>query len=630
MPSNFVKVLDTQTADVEVNQLQYDTSLNDLGDTLLSASEAIAEKRKDDADTASLGNFYSDIAEANLNIETNRDMSELQRIELIKELRDKQYDNDPNNDAAAINKFNRELESLNLREAQQGVVLDSNKRALVRRWMNIRPDLTPAFQKALGIDKAVSDMRSQSATAASSMLTEHMKLQQQSLAERTTVGMLQYEKNVARRSQLLQDQNTIRAEQGKMQQRDFDVEIQTRINEAVSATYNRFTAKLVQAALAGDPKAVMQISAVSEALNREIRAAIWKLKAQYESEYDIYLDDATAIEYATNLINNQKTMLTTGDVQNLHAINKMLEDDKLSALWHQIFPYMAPEIAAQVGPRIFVNAFEKAPQIMSIIDDPRRGLPALARAERAGDPNAMLAMSGLRAFSSNLATAFEGSPLVKDDNAVRIMGSYFQTMLSGLPPDPGIMAEAGPILAQLYSGAANDPRLDPDERRQAHEHLISNTVGSYDNVWRDADIMNPNSDGAKAMRNLPRSEWEKATQQIANVLEGKVRQVAPEWAAAVKYTPGNPEPFSYDMAAAINAGGAVAASGSSAARDTQAAIAEMNKYYRMMSSTRPTVHDADTWADEIYSERFKQENVQTVLPEIVVTPEELEKAVNGN
>lgn len=613
MAQNFVKALETVSPSVPIVEMQYGTAMADAGAGIASVIQEIGDQIQQSRDLETSGNFYGDLEATNMNIERLRDESELQRLEAIKRRNEALYDRDDQNDAVALEQFNRELERINSREQQQGIVLDSNKRALIRRWMSIRPDLTEFFNQALTLDKKIGEMRAESATATSNMLTEYESLTRQALANGTTVGMEQIRAATLRRVEDIAKDVEVRQNIGKLQQKDFDDVTYQAIHAEYINLFNQVQ-PLFSQAIQGDARAVNQIRFIVTQGRETLQALLIKEKVSFEKNNNVIIDTQEIQEYIDKSLTGLSDIISTADVRSYYDIKRMMQEKETASLYAAMFPWLPPRVADDVGRTLVTEIFKNVSVYGRMLSDPSRGLPSMAAAERAGSPEGQMAMSFLRLYTEQFAKVFNGSPLAKNSESVVVMNSLFTLLQTGQPIPDDIARAANPIINNMLSTVLGSPSASPEIKGRASNAIVKNTVDSYNTVFGEGNIFNPNSTGSKEMKALNDAAWASAVQPIANDLVQETED-ARELFPAITFDPNRAEPFGVSGQELSRIRGRV-----DAPSYLVNAIKEMNKYYRMVAATRPNGKGAaNKWANEFLG-RTPVQITQTPAQQAVARP----------
>lgn len=606
MPQNFTQTLQTVSPSISIVEKKYDTSLGELGKTLGAAAEAIGEQVQARRDAETAGTFYEDLNRASANIERARDEAEQDRLNEIQRRNTALYDADPSNDALAIETFNREIERINLREQQQGIVLDSAKRAVVRKWVSTRPDLTEFFGKALTLDEKISKMREESANYASSQLSKFQELQQRALANGTTIGMEQMDDRLKREVAMVGERLQLATDSGKLDQPMFT---QGMMN-AANAELNQLSSvvmPLFRAAVQGDARAASQIKATVNEYRRKISNALVQSKAGYESETGqiVNLDEVNT--YVNNYLDNLDAMITASDVRTFHDIERMAQDEETWGWAHTMIPWLPKDAIEKIGVPIILDILKNSAEHTRKL---RTQFAAVAAAEAAGSPEAQRAMTYLRMHSEQMAKSFMGSPLAGNAENVKVMQALLRTLSSGQIVPQDLAMQANPIMnAVLFN--IDTSNASPTVLTNLETAQIANTISSYNSSFVTGNILNPNSKGARQLQGFDQAKWEQAVQPLADQLVAAIGEVREEERAAFTFDPSKPNPFAYDSNIMRQVTGRADAKSSFVD-----AIEELNKYYNMVAATRRGGQPmANAWA-----RRFIETQLQPPQIEAASTP----------
>lgn len=602
MPQNFTQTLQTVSPSISIVEKKYDTSLGELGKTLGAAAEAIGEQVQARRDAETVGTFYGDLNQASANIERARDEAELQRVEEIQKRNTALYDNDPSNDAVALETFNREIERINLREQQQGIVLDSAKRAVVRKWITARPDMTEFFGKALTIDEKIGKMREESANYASSQLSKFQELQQRALANGTTIGMEQMDDRLKREVAMVGERLNLAVNSGKLDQPAFTQEMMKGANAELNQL-NLTVMPLFRAAVQGDARAASQIKAVVNQYRMSISSNLIQSKAGYESSTGqiVNLDEVNT--YVNNYLDNLDAMITASDVRTFHEIERLVQDEDTWGWLHTMMPWIPKDAIEKVGVPIYLDIMKNTAAYSRQLRD---GFARTAVAEAAGDPNAQRAMTYLRMHSEMMAKSFLGSPLAQNSENVQIINNLLRSLSSGQLVDETLAIQANPIInAVLFN--IDTSNASPTVLGNIEKGQVATTVSSYNSVFSTGNILNPSSKGARQLQGFDQAKWEQAVQPLADQLVSTIGEVREEERAAFTFDPSKPNPFGYDSNIMRQVTGRADAKSSFVD-----AIEELNKYYNMVAATRPSGKPAaNVWAQRFIETQLQPPQIET-------------------
>lgn len=618
MAQNFTKTLETVSPSISIVEKQYDTSMASAAQSIADVIKGYAERKAAERDAETAGNFYEDLNAASYNIEKLRDYSEQDRLKAL-EARNTDpalYDEDPSNDADVLKTFNREIERINLKEQQQGIVLDSAKRALVRKWTNVRPDLTEFFTKGLALDEKIGKMRSEAANYASQQMTEWQKTYQTSLANGTTVAIEQSRARWLAKAQEVEARLSIASDSGKLGQVDFNESLRTTVN-AELGNVNATIYPLTQRAMAGDSAAITNIRDKITQARLRIDNGLLAGQMKWQQETGQIIDTTPLKELSNNYLDNLEQIITYQDQRAASEVRNMANDEALFNLLHSYMPWIDRLLIPEIGVATYSKIIQGAATHQKNL---KERFATLAVGEAAGNPQAQEAISFLRIHSEQLAQAMMGHPLGQNTEAVQIMNALIGLLQRGQVIPPELAAKANPIINEVLFSTISSGTLTPQQQRNATSGLIRNTVDSYDSFWGQGNIFNAGSVGAKAMQALAQNEWELAVQPIATELQTVVSQIPENELPAFTFDPNKEEPFAYDANVMRSVRGRF-----DAPTYFVDAITELNKYYKMLTTTRTNGKPAaNMWATDYMAKNglgnVQPQQTQAPTPTTVETP----------
>ena len=639
MPTNFTKALETQTPDIVINEMMQDTSAQEAAKQVADAASVFGELYQKSQDAKTIGNFTGDLNTYEQQIDDLIAQSDLERLDAQQRmnvvLRNEGVSEGDKEQARIA--FAQEMERISMREEQQGIVLESQKRALVRKWAAVRPDMTQEFQRSIAMNKALYEL-----DRVGPKTTTHFQKAQEQQQLAAQMGMtVEYIQRVDREATLMkeaQNRLAIKKAAGEALADDFQLVADTYVSASMTAILG-YAGEAQRAVMRGDGRGVENARGAMVQSITELKTNLQKLRIQFNQENNVLVDTTRLekeIDDTTRMLLNS---FTTGNARDVAAIADMAAEDA-SALFAQNFirAHWGMDLPPKLSIRMTNMIFDGIVKLKdgTFFSELRKtgGFENLVEQARVGSPEARQSFWLFRVMLPDLINMSRNPNANVSPDQIDIIDSVARTISEGQLPTPEMAAKAGPLLAALYKGVAVNPDATDEERAFVSKAEQRNTFESFTNSWRAKDILNPNSDGAKRLRNLPQGEY---NQNFSEFVEKPIARewmdLDPQLKTAVTFNPNNNErPFSVEWPEGT------AIHGGSRFSDITKFTQMLNDGYRARANTRRggTAEGMD-WA-RMFNDNYLQPAIETqsvtnnegieevtVQAPIVITDEDMAK-----
>jgi hypothetical protein len=506
--------------------------------------------------------------------------------------------------------FAQEMERIQMREEQQGIVLEAQKRALVRKWSAIRPDMTGEFQKSIAMNKALYELD----RVGPKTSTHFQKVQeQQQIAAQIgmTVEYVQRQDRTARLAKEAQDTLNTKKAAGEMKQDDFLLVADSYVTASMDAILG-LAGDAKRAAASGNATGVTQArGAMVEAITA-LKSNMQRLRMQFNAENNVLVDTSNLEKYIDDTTKLLLNSFTTGDARDVAAIADMANEDA-AALWSQNFIRahwgmdLPPKLSIRMTNMIFDGIVKlKDGTFFSELRKPG-GFENLVEQARVGSPEARQSFWLFRVMLPDLVNMSRNPNANLSPEQLMILDSVARTISEGQLPTADVAAKAGPLLAAMYKGVEVNPDATPEEKGFVSKAQQRNTFESFMNDWRAKDILNPNSDGVKKLRNLPPAEYNHDfSEYVEKPIAREWMGLDPELKTAVRFSATDTErPFSVQWPEGM------AIHGGSRFSDITKFTQMLNDGYRARSNTRRGgTADGMEWA-ALFNDTYLQPALET-------------------
>lgn len=622
MPYQFTTTLETVNPDIAVNELVQDTSLQSLAKTVSTALPDIAETVNDKNQSESVGNFNADLATLQQNIDDLAAESDLQRLEAVRRRNELLRDQDSSNDQLALDTFARKMEDITLMEQQQGIPMEARKRALVRQWSVIRPDLQGEFQKTLAINKALNELDKTSPKV--DKIFEKVSAQQQEAYQTgSTVEWVQRKDMTISRAAEAEARLKMLESAGKATADDFQL-YWTEISKAHLTAAQQALFEGERAARVGSASGVVAAKQKLLVLQENLLHQLEMERMKWNNTKGLLVDTSRIEAYIKNTVGVWTDALSTGDARDVAAVADMAKNDQADALLAKYlareYPYLgeiveSPRVAGRLIGVIVDNAV-KTFKGGSVFDSwsKQQGFAQWANLARQYNPQARMELA---AVSVHLPWFREQlyNPNVPLSPATReMMKIGLDTLATGRVPDQRLSAEMAPVLTQLLSAVEKDTRLSTEEKAAvngAQADLGWKSWGGWNSIFRPMDILKPDSVNVEKIRQQPSVEYKASWDKyVETPLTEDFWKLEPLAQAAIQFNPENTTaPFSvmWPTGTVVH--------GSRKFSDAQTYAQQLNEAFQARVNTRYNgLASAMEWAQDFY------QNTRSFIPQ--TQPEE--------